>query len=354
MKCSAMVAVALVVGLGAPAGAQWLKDKTPGIPRDKDGKPKLDAPAPRAPNGKPDLTGLWRVDPGGYGDNIVADLKPDDVLPWAQELFKQRSEEFGISHPLYRCMPEIGPFYSWGMFKILQTPGTLGILSEAGAYRQILTDGRDLPKDPNPTWMGYSVGRWEGDTLVVRSAGFNDKTWLDFNGHPHSEALRVTERFRRKNFGEMSVEFTFEDPKAYARPWTISLVGKLAADTELLEYVCNENEKSSAHFVITDEDRRKARTKVVLPPEVLSRYEGTYEMDDLVEHRKILFTVTRSGEGLVAKPPEGGGFVLVPESDTVFSVSGAKIEFFVDPATGRATRFVVKTVEGDQTAVRKP
>ena len=249
MKCSAMAAVALVVGLGAPAGAQWLKDKTPGIPRDKDGKPKLDAPAPRAPNGKPDLTGLWRVDPGGYGDNIVADLKPDDVLPWAQELFKQRSEEFGISHPLYRCMPEIGPFYSWGMFKILQTPGTLGILSEAGAYRQILTDGRDLPKDPNPTWMGYSVGRWEGDTLVVRSAGFNDKTWLDFNGHPHSEALRVTERFRRKNFGEMSVEFTFEDPKAYARPWTISLVGKLAADTELLEYVCNENEKDRPHFV---------------------------------------------------------------------------------------------------------
>jgi hypothetical protein len=351
MKLSAVTAVALVVGLAMPAGAQWLKDKTPGIPRTKDGKPKLDAPAPRAPNGKPDLSGLWRVDPGGYGDNIVLDLKPGEVLPWADALFRERSAEFGIGHPLYKCMPEIGPFYNFGMFKMLQTPGTLGVLSEAGVYRQILTDGRALPVDPNPTWKGYSVGRWDGDTLVVTSAGFNDRTWLDFQGHPHTEALRVTERYRRKNFGELSIEMTFEDPKAYTRPWTIALVGHLAADTELLEFVCNENEKSSAHFVVTDEERRKAREKVVLPPEVLSRYEGTYEMVTL-EGRKVTFTVERSGEGLLAKPPQGGAFLMLPESETVFSVSGARIEFFLD-AAGRASRFVVKTVEGDQVAVRK-
>ena len=352
MKRSAAAVVVCLLGLGGAADAQWLKEKTAGIPRDKEGKPKLDGPAPRAANGKPDLTGLWRVDPGGYGDNLVSDLKPGEVMPWADALFKERSAEFGISHPLYKCMPEIGPIHNYGMFKLLQTSGTIGQLSEGGRYRQILTDGRDLPKDPNPTWMGYSVGRWEGDTLVVTSAGFNDKTWLDFQGHPHTEALRVTERIRRTKFGELSIEMTFEDPKAYTRPWTISLVGRLAADTELLEYVCNENEKSSAHFVITDEDRRKARNKVVLSPEVLSRYEGAYELVTL-EGQKVSITVERSGDGLVAKPPQGGGFIMLPESETIFTVSGARIEFFVDPATGRATRFVVRTVEGDQVGTRK-
>jgi hypothetical protein len=202
------------------------------------------------------------VDPGGYGDNLVADLNRTTCCLGAGAL-QAALEEFGTSHPIYRCMPESAPSTASACSRSCRRRHARDAV-RGGRFRQILTDGRELPKDPQPTWMGYSVGRWDGDTLVVTSAGFNDKTWLDFNGHPHTEALRVTERFRRKNFGEMSVEMTFEDPKAYARPWTISLVGKLAPDTELLEYVCNENEKSVAHFVITDEDRRKARTKVVV------------------------------------------------------------------------------------------
>ena len=126
------------------------------------------------------------------------------------------------------------------------------------ATRQIFTDGRSLPKDPNPAWMGYSVGRWEGETFVVESNGFNDRTTLDFIGHPHSEALRVTERFRRKDFGHIALQCTFDDPKAYRKPWTIAVEAGYVPDTELLEYVCNENEKDRGRLVgqIAD-DRRE-------------------------------------------------------------------------------------------------
>jgi hypothetical protein len=347
------VALSLAVFLVAssPASAQWLKTPTPGIPRTADGKPNLAAPAPRAADGRPDLSGLWRVDPGGYGLNIVADLKPSEILPWAQELFQKRSEEFGKDFPGYRCMPDIGPFASFGMFKLLQTPSTTAMLPEFGVYRQILTDGRALPVDPNPTWQGYSVGRWEGDTFVVESAGFNDRSWLDFGGHPHTETLRVTERFRRLDFGHMNIEITFEDRQAYARPWTIKVDATYAADTELLESVCNENEKSLQHFVVTDEDRRKSRSTVKVSPEILSRYVGVYE--GMTEPgRKDTFEVKFDGERLTAGPASGGGYVLVPESDTTFSASGAPVVFHVD-AKGVVTDFVVHTVEGDLKFERK-
>jgi len=230
-------AVAAVIVAASSASAQWLKTPTPGIPRTSDGKPNLTAPAPKTTDGRPDLSGLWRVDPGGYSLNIVSDLKPGEIMPWADELFRKRSEEFGKDFPGYRCMPDIGPFSSFGLFKLLQTPSTVAMLPEGGAHRQILTDGRALPVDPLPTWQGYSVGRWEGDTFVVESAGFNDRSWLDFGGHPHTEALRVTERFRRPDFGHMKIEMTFEDRKAYARAWTIAIEATYAADTELLRNV---------------------------------------------------------------------------------------------------------------------
>jgi len=344
------LATALVLIAGAPVNAQWLKDPTPGIPRTPDGKPNLAAPAPKL-DGTPDLSGIWRADPGGYDLNIVSGLKRDEVLPWADELLRQRSEEFGKDYPGYRCMPDIGPFYTFGIFKLLQSRGTLAVLSEQGLFRQILTDGRALPKDPNPTWMGYSVGRWEGDTLVVESAGFNDRTWLDFGGHPHTEALRVTERYRRKDFGHMQIQMTFDDPKAYKRPWMITLEAELLPDTELLESVCNENEKSIQHFVVTDEDRRKSRTVVTVPPSVLSSYVGEYDVVDGAG-RHVPFKVEFHDDQLIARPPGGGGFPLVPESDTVFSASGARVEFFTD-ARGAVTHFVVRTVEGDQTGTRK-
>src|SRR5262249_38805251 len=145
-----------------------------------------------------------------------------------------------------------------GPYKILQTPGVIAFLPEGfygpAVHRQVLMDGRRLPENPNPTWQGYSVGHWEGDTLVVESAGFNDQTWLDGGGHPHTDALRTTERFRRKDFGHLELRTTFDDPKAYARSWTISLTVDLMPDTELLEYVCNENERDVPHFVVTPAD----------------------------------------------------------------------------------------------------
>jgi hypothetical protein len=342
--------VVFLASLCGSADGQWLKDKTPGIPRDKDGKPKLDAPAPRLADGTPDLSGLWRTDPGAYLDNIASDLKPGETLPWAEALFKRRSEEFATNHPTYRCMPEIGPLYSFNIFKMLQTPGTMAMLSESGPYRQILTDGRDLPKDPNPTWIGYSVGRWEGDTFVVSSAGFNDQTWLDYNGHPHTEALRVTERFRRKNFGEMEVQITFDDPKAYTRPWTVSLTARYMADTEIIEFVCGENEKSVQRFIVTEAERQRARATNPVPRDVLAKYEGTYVME--APGRAMEFKVELVGDELTARPPAGGRYTLVPESPTVFYITGQRVEFFLD-AKGWPTHFVMTIVEGDMKAVRK-
>jgi hypothetical protein len=340
------LSLAAVLIAASSASAQWLKTPTPGIPRTSDGKPNLTAPAPRSTDGHPDLSGLWRTDPGGYNLDIVSDLKPREILPWAQELSKKRSEEFGKDFPGYRCMPDIGPFATFGFFKVLQTPSTMAMLPEGGAYRQILTDGRALPADPNPTWQGYAIGRWEGDTFVIESAGFNDRSWLDFSGHPHSEALRVIERIRRPDFGHMTIEITFEDRKAYTRAWTIKFDATYAADTELLESVCNENEKSLQHFVITDEDRRKSRSTVKVSPEILSRYVGTYE-GVTPAGRKETFEVKFDGERLTAAPTGGGGFVLVPESDTRFTASGAVVIFNVD-SKGVVSNFVVRIVEGDQ------
>jgi hypothetical protein len=356
MKRAGWIGVVLAVVFSGTADGQWLKDKTPGIPRDKDGNPLLSAPAPKLPNGTPDLSGIWRADPGGYLDNIASDLKPGETLPWAEALFKRRSEEFATGHPTYKCMPDIGPLYTFGIFKVLQTPGTMAMLSEWGPYRQILTDGRELPKDPNPTWMGYSVGRWDGDTFVVSSAGFNDQTWLDYNGHPHSEALRVTERFRRKNFGEMEVRITFDDSKAYTRPWTIAVTARLMPDTELIEYVCGENEKSVQRFSVTDAERQRARAKNVVGREVLAKYEGAYSMQapgGRAQNANAMdWIVELVGDELTMRPPAGGRQTLVPESATVFYITGQRVEFFLD-ASGSPTHFVMTIVEGDMKAVRK-
>lgn len=345
-------AAAIIVLVGAgPAHAQWLQHRAPRIPRPSDGKPNLTAPAPPTADKRVDLSGLWLLDPGGYGLNLVSDLTADDVMPWAAARYKERSANFSKDYPGFRCFPDIGPLFVFGRFKILQSPGVLAILSEQGLYRQIHTDGRALPTDPNPTWMGYSVGRWEGKTLVVETAGFNDQTWLDFGGHPHTAALRVTERYTRKDFGHMRIEMTFDDPQAYRRPWTIALDAELTPDTELLEYVCNENEKDVAHFIVTDEDRRKAEAAARITPAVLQQYVGSYDLVDL-EGKHSIMTVALSGTELVVQPPTGGKFPLVPETETMFTAAGAKVEFFKDDS-GTVTHFVVSTVEGDQKGTRK-
>ena len=222
MKASLITVVTIL--LSAPLAAQWLTQPTPGIPRTADGKPNLAAPAPRAPDGKPDLSGLWFKISPKYSRNVAADLKPEDIQPWARALVEQRREDLGKDYMNVKCLP-LGPGYAISaestgaeMMKIVQTPGLILMLNPDLTYRQIFLDGRALEPAPNPAWMGYSVGHWEGDTLVVESSGFNDRTWLDHDGHPHTDGLRMTERYRRRNFGDLDVEVTFSDPAAFTRP----------------------------------------------------------------------------------------------------------------------------------------
>ena len=171
------------------------------------------------------------------------------MRPETAEIFRKRIP--GES-PVSQCMPQGIPkadIHSYAPFKVVQTPGVIAILYEIdGTFRQIYTDGRKLPVDPQPAWIGYSVGRWEGDTLVVDAAGFNDKSWLDMAGHPHSEALHVQERFHRRDFGHMDLEATIDDPKMYTKPFTIKVTEILQADSDVLENVCLENEKDRLHM----------------------------------------------------------------------------------------------------------
>lgn len=242
--CAVFAALALV----APLSAQWLKHPTPGIPRNADGTPNLSAPAPKDADGKPDLSGLWRPTSPMIA-NIAFGLKPNPVpfQPWAETLYKQRQATFGKDDPTAnKCIVGGVPRVSLVPMpsKIVQGRGLTVILYEMiHAYRQIFTDGRSLPVDPNPAYLGYSVGRWDGEVFVVETAGFNDNVWLDSGGTPATDALRVTERYRRRDFGRMEVEITIDDPKAYTRPWTVTLPLALLPDTELLEYMCSENNK---------------------------------------------------------------------------------------------------------------
>jgi hypothetical protein len=261
--------------LGVTASAQWLNYPAPGTPRTRDGKPNLTARAPRAPNGKPDLSGVWHVEatplaemkrlfgddvgavsvPGmepdtisKYAFNILLDFKPEDspARPDATKVMLSRLKNQSRDLPATRCLPMGPPLATLlsEVHKIVQTPGLTIILLEVdSAFRQIYTDGRPLPEDPSPSWLGYSVGRWEGDTLVVQTIGFNDKAWLDAAGHPRSEKTRLTERYRRRDFGHLDVETTIDDPVNYTRPFTIKVTHLLQADSDILEYFCAENEK---------------------------------------------------------------------------------------------------------------
>jgi len=235
MKILVVAVVTLV--LGAPLAAQWLEHKTPGIPRTPDGKANLTAAAPRTPDGKPDFSGLWTKFSPKYARNAAADLKRDEIRPWAREVVDARRENLGKDGMQIRCLP-LGPAYptsgdSTGseMVRIVQTPQLIVMLNPDLTYRQIWMDGRTLEREPNVSWMGYSVGRWEGDTLVVESYGFHTGTWLDRDGNTHSDKLRLTERYRRPNFGTLDVEVTFSDPEAYTRPWTAKVSAQYTADT---------------------------------------------------------------------------------------------------------------------------
>ncbi|HEY6333053.1 MAG TPA: hypothetical protein VI756_27265 [Blastocatellia bacterium] len=253
----------LLSSTAVPSTAQWLNYPTFGIPRTADGKPNLSAAAPKAPDGKPDLSGIWvtREQQSTFGPwkshfmDLAVDLKPEDApfQPWAKEVSQQRQDNLHKDDPLAKCMPPGVPrINTISPFKIVQTPRLVIILYETTAYstfRQIFTDGRPLLKDPQPTWLGYSTGTWEGDVLKVDTLGFNDRGWIDTGiGRPQTEALHVIERFRRVDFGNMEIAITIDDPKAYTKPWTTNLKVYLLPDTELLEMSC-ENSRGTEHMV---------------------------------------------------------------------------------------------------------
>jgi hypothetical protein len=262
----------LVIFCAMPLAAQWFHYPTAGVPRLANGKPNLTAPAPRTADGKPDLSGIWLA---GNALPCPADLRDgDDCIekiplsheavdfasslpgglpyqPWAAALVKQRIAEHSKDDPHARCLPPNFPraFAFPHLQKLIQLPGLVVILDEFNAsYRQIFTDARPLPYDPQPSWNGYSSGKWQGDTLVVETIGFRDDLWLDMKGNPLTNAAKVTERFLRPNYGSLQIEVTVNDPKAYTKPWTVTLQQVIKLDTELVDEICLENEQSVRHM----------------------------------------------------------------------------------------------------------
>ena len=253
------VAAALcLTGMPVVVGGQWLDHRDARTPRRSDGSANLNAPAPRSADGKPDLSGVWQPAPdptgtrGGiegiiaprYLVDITRDLKREDVpfQPPAAALYQERRDNSFRDNPLARCLPAGVPRLDayTHPYKTVQTPKLIVVLYESlTMFRQMFVDGRALPLNPEPAWMGYSVGRWVGNALVVETAGFNDKTWLDGSGHPHSEKMRLTERFVRRDFGHMDIEITIDDPVMYTQPLRYTQPQQLLPDTDLLEYVCD-------------------------------------------------------------------------------------------------------------------
>jgi hypothetical protein len=340
-KLAALTAFASL--LCVESSAQWLDYPTPGTPRTADGKANLSAPTPRSADGKPDLSGIWNgPGAGSYDRNIARDLTARDIQPWAEAVYQQRVRDVGKDAPRANCLPD--PFVYYHMVdlaRIVQTPGLMVILYQGttnSVHRTVFTDGRPLPKDPNPTWLGYSTGHWDGDTLVVETAGFNDRGWLDIEGHPHTEALHIIERYHRRDFGHMDLEVTIDDPKTFTHPFSMKVAKTLVPDTDLIESVC-ESDHSVPHMV-------GGMGIIRLAPEVLSKYTGTYEY---APGREAVMTL----ESDVLFLQEGANplkLPMVPNSETLFisRTNGDLLEFSKD-AKGAITGFVFH----DKKAVRK-
>jgi hypothetical protein len=247
--------------------AQWVHHPVAGAPRTRDGKINMSGPVPRL-DGKPDLSGIWQAKgdpraPGGlfglgeslnsrYFRDVLADYKPEErpLTPFGAELLRQHQQP-GAFNPTLNCLPDGVPHGDLlpEPFKIIHSKGVIVMLYEVETtFRQVFIDGRKHPADMSPTWQGYSVGRWDGDTLVVDTAGFNDRSWLDARGTGHSEEMRVEERFRRRDFGHIDLTITITDPKVFTKPITFTVVEELLPDTDLLEHYCLENEKDDARM----------------------------------------------------------------------------------------------------------
>ena len=355
MSPGTIVIAVAAFAFSTAAHAQWLTDRTPGIPRLADGKPNLTAPAPRTADGKPDFSGIWLASPHpAYFLNIAADLDATDVQPWATELFVERMNNFGADDPAsIGCQPW-GPRHIFGTVlaeaartKIVQTPAVIVVLHEDLAYRQVLMDGRKLPANPNASFEGYSVGRWEGEELVIESAGFKDSTWLDFGGHPHTESLHITERLRRVDFGHIQRRITLTDAKAFNKTITIASDLTLVPDTELLEYVCIE----SPPYRLTG--RTDAEKKVSVPPEILAKYVGVYDFDGANPFNFRTLTLSLTGSQLFADFNGKGHIPMVAMSDRLFSprLLGT-YEFFTDEH-GAVTHIMAHGINASMKIVKR-
>jgi hypothetical protein len=252
-----------------PLAAQWVRYPTAGVPRKADGTVNASAPAPRLADGRPDLSGTWtsdEIDPRHPGVppnahdattsrrmiNLGVDLKGGlPYQPWLAALVKERTANHAIDDPHIRCLPD-NFLRAYGMphlLKFVDTPSLLVVLDEWNAgYRQVFTDARPLPVDPTPSWEGYSSGKWEGDTLVVDTIGVRDNTWIDWNGSMVMEGAKIREEFQRPDFGHLQIKVTVDDPKSYTKPWTVLIKERLIADTELIDEICLEDERSLAHL----------------------------------------------------------------------------------------------------------
>ena len=274
---SAMALFAAISALSPSLLAQWPSYSTPGVPKTADGKPNLDAPAPRTADGKPDLSGIWqnvRMG-GGRGAPAAAPPPPADtppvatfrdigagfpdglpLRPWAADLLKKRRADNDKDNPDAHCLPMgLMQFHTHGQpRKIVHTPGVIVIMYEANyGLRQIFTDGRPLPtNDPQPWWYGYSVGKWDADTLVVETIGLRDDGWLDIWGSPQTDQAKITERFRRVNYGTLEIDVTIDDAKAYTKPFTVRVNQRIMLDGEMIEFICNENNRDTPHLVGKD------------------------------------------------------------------------------------------------------
>lgn len=332
-----------------PLAAQWLTLRTPGVPRTADGEPELTAPAPRTADGHLDLSGLWRP------SRVRSDLNdPSNLQAWVRTLVDERESRFFVDNPRLGCLPS-GPDNltaggnSYGLRRILQHPTMMAMLYNDGTYRQIFMDGRELEPDPLRIWMGYSVGRWDGDTLVVESYGYNDKTWLG-RGISHTERLRITERYQRSDFGTIQIDVTYEDPGALESPLHATLEMRFVADEEMLETVCVEaygGERGNWTTETTEIEEEVAE----VAPETLAKYVGTYR--GMYLQNSVTIEVTLEDGGLFMQRNNGARARLIPQSEAAF-VSGGFGFIFTAEGEGMATEVSEVHVSGAWTFRRVP